>query len=68
MKSKSGRALVERVLTDQSNACYVLITCAEPSEEGQMEVEMTYEGDHDLASYLIDSAQSFLQEPFSLAE
>lgn len=41
----------------QKNACYVLITCSEPSEDGKMEVEMTYEGDAVLAAYLVESAQ-----------
>ena len=37
-------------------ACYVLITCTAPSKGGKMEVEMAYEGDEVLASYLVDSA------------
>ncbi len=39
-----------------NSACYVLITCGAPSESGQMQVEMTYEGDKVLASYLLESA------------
>ena len=38
-------------------ASYVLITCTEPDEEGKMEVDLNYEGEEDLASYLLDSAQ-----------
>jgi hypothetical protein len=45
----------------EKNACYVLITCGEPSEDGKMEVEMTYEGDASLAAYLIESAQGFIE-------
>lgn len=45
----------------KKNACYVLITCGEPSKDGKMEVEMTYEGDSSLAAYLIESAQSFIE-------
>lgn len=37
-------------------ACYVLITCGHPSSDGQMKVEMTYEGDKVLASYLLENA------------
>lgn len=48
-------------LTKQ-HACYVLITCAEPAEDGQMNVEMYYEGDPTLAAYLLQSAQSFIEE------
>jgi hypothetical protein len=40
----------------EKHACYVLITCSEPSDDGQMEVEMSYEGDETLASFLIDNA------------
>lgn len=43
-------------------ACYVLITCDQPSEDGDMKVEMTYEGDAALASYLLQGAQSFIDE------
>ena len=38
-------------------ACYVLITCSEPDKDGKMEVALNYEGEEDLASYLLDSAQ-----------
>lgn len=47
---------VKRVFS-KNNSCYVLITCGEPSEDGKMEVEMTYEGDACLAAYLLESAQ-----------
>lgn len=45
----------------EKNVCYVLITCREPTEDGKMEVEMTYEGDASLAAYLIESAQGFIE-------
>jgi len=51
-----------RNVLSHKNACYVLITCGEPSEDGKMEVEMTYEGDACLAAYLIESAQGLLDE------
>lgn len=38
-------------------ACYVLISCSLPDEDGKMEVALNYEGEEDLASYLLDSAQ-----------
>jgi hypothetical protein len=41
----------------KKHVCYVLITCAEPSEDGNMQVEMTYEGDAVLASYILQGAQ-----------
>lgn len=45
-KKKSGRTI-----------CYVLLTCSEPNKDGTMEVEMQYEGEPWLASYLIKSAE-----------
>ncbi|MGE3954853.1 MAG: hypothetical protein AB7F31_06695 [Parachlamydiales bacterium] len=59
---------MKKLLDRQQNACYVLITCGEPSPLGEMEVEMTYEGDSDLAAYLIDSAQTLFEQPLALAE
>jgi hypothetical protein len=46
----------------EENACYVLITCKEPAPDGQMQVEMMYEGDASLAAYLLESAQGFIEE------
>jgi len=46
----------------KKHACYVLITCDDPSEGGEMQVKMTYEGDRTLASYLLQGAQSFMDE------
>lgn len=59
-REKLGKAVVHRILESEQHACYVLITCGAPSEEGEMEVEMTYEGDHALASYLIDHAHQIM--------
>lgn len=47
-------------LLARKNACYVLIACGEPAEDGKMQVEMTFEGDECLAAYLIESAQDFI--------
>lgn len=63
---KLKRELLKRVLAREENACYVLITCGEPSEDGQMEVEFTYEGDVSLASYLLESAQTYLDDKICL--
>ncbi len=44
-------------------SAYVLITCSEPSIDGQMNVEMTYQGDKALVSYLLQGAvMSMLEE------
>lgn len=47
---------------DDKFSCYVLITCSKPSQEGQMEVEMSYEGDSALASYLLQGAQTLIEQ------
>lgn len=47
-----------------SKSCvsYVLITCEEANGDGDMQVEMTYEGDAALASYLLQGAQNAIDE------
>jgi hypothetical protein len=45
----------------ENTACYVLITCSAPSEDGKMDVQMFYEGDEVLASYLVDNAQQVFE-------
>ena len=39
---------------------YILITCTPPSQTGNMEVEMSYEGDIDLICYLLEHAKNCL--------
>ncbi len=46
----------------KEHACYVLITCENPNDDGNLQVEMTYEGDAALASYLIQGAQMIIDE------
>lgn len=60
MKKKIHHALQKAL--DKNLSCYVLITCSPPTEEGQMQVEMTYEGDANLVSYLIQGAQSYIDQ------
>ncbi len=47
-------------------ACYVLITCSDPSEKGEMDVEMHFEGDECLASLLVDNANKIFKERVAL--
>lgn len=49
----------------ENKSCYVLITCGEPSKDGHMEIEMSYEGDPVLAAYLVESAQNIIDEQLS---
>lgn len=60
-KCKSNRSSQNLRHALEKNACYVLITCGEPTEDGKMEVEMTFEGDASLAAYLLESAQSLIE-------
>lgn len=60
----------EKIQPDQSikdklaekHACYVLVTCDEPSEDGNMQVEMSYHGDAALAAMLLHGAQTYMDE------
>lgn len=49
-------------LLNEKTSCYVLITCGEPSESGEMQVEVTYQGDVALASYILQGAQTFFDQ------
>jgi len=50
---------VKKDLAEQ-DLSYVLITCTNPSEKGEMDVELTYEGDRDLIAYLVERAQVYI--------
>lgn len=58
------KGVSERLMKElaKENACYVLITCRKPTEEGEMQVEFNYEGDVALASYLLQGAQAYMDE------
>lgn len=62
---------VEKCLKEtlaKNHFCYVLITCDAPSGDGNMQVNMTYEGDPALAAYLLQGAQAFIDEQELLEE
>jgi hypothetical protein len=46
----------------KKHACYILITCDQAEMDGNMHVEMTYEGDPNLAACMLQGAQSILEE------
>ena len=58
--AKTGHSSEITQELSQNNQCYVLITCGEPSQDGQMVVKMTYEGDPILAAYLVESASAII--------
>jgi hypothetical protein len=49
-------------------ACCVLITCSEPAANGKMEVELNFEGDESLASFLVENASQVFEARNSLSE
>jgi hypothetical protein len=49
------------------SACKICISCGEPTADGKMQVEMTCEGDEILAAYLLQNAQSLLDEKMNPA-
>lgn len=60
MKKKSRKALQEELMKNYE--CFVLITCDKVQPDGNMQVEMSYEGDPALAAYLLEGAQSFMEQ------
>lgn len=64
-KNSLSNNKIQKFLNHKKNVCYVLITCGEPNAEGKMDVEMTYEGEPFLAAYLLENAQSILDERIS---
>ncbi len=67
-KESKDHLALSKLLTflSKNNECYVLIRCGKPSALGKMQVEMTYEGDPTLASYLIESASNIIEETEAL--
>jgi hypothetical protein len=49
-------------VVEEDFACRVVITCKPPTPDGEMQVEMNYEGEKVLASYLLHSAQQMLED------
>lgn len=66
MQNKIDKDIKDKLA--RNHACYVLITCDAPTVDGSMHVEMTYEGDPALASYLLHGAQHILDEDDSSGE
>ena len=60
MKPNETKRLTDTL--SKNHLCYVLITCDAPSEDGKMAVNMTYDGDAALAAYLLQGAQSFIDD------
>ena len=65
-KTGSAHEKVRRILSDHVG--YVLVTCRPTNQPGRMEVEVSYEGDPDLASYLVDGAQGYFENELQIEE
>lgn len=60
MRRDMEQRIKDTLAKKKKHACYILITCDEPTEDGQMQIEMTYEGDTTIASYLLQGAQAYI--------
>lgn len=60
MPNERDRSEGSEGIEQDMHACRILITCAHPSGDGKMNVEMSYEGDPVLASYILERAQGFI--------
>ncbi len=47
---------------EEGCTCYVLITCSEAGEQGEMKVAMEFEGDESLAAYLVNNASQVFEQ------
>ena len=64
-KSKKSNEEILAKLKDSLGAkwsCCVLITCTEPEKNGNMEVEMNFDGDETLAAFLVENASQVFEE------
>ncbi|GAB4186606.1 MAG: hypothetical protein Tsb0015_04570 [Simkaniaceae bacterium] len=60
-RSKKKRKQILKTL-GQQHTCFVLVTCDAPSDDGEMQVEMNFEGDKCLAMYLLENAYAVFQK------
>ncbi len=56
MRHENYKELME--LLAKEHSCFILITCDNETKDGNMNVNMSYEGDPVLASYLLEGAKS----------
>jgi len=62
LKTKGDAHHLVKQTLGNAHACYILITCDSPSDGGEMQVQMSYEGDEDLAGFLLQGAQSHFDD------
>ncbi len=68
-KNFEGKLLenIKEKIKGKNMVCSILITCSEPSDDGDMQVEMSYDGDRYLVSYLVKSAAEFIEEELEIS-
>ncbi len=59
MKRGVDKAIKDRLA--KNHLCFVLLTC-NSKQDGNIEAELTYDGDPVLASYMLQNAQSIIDE------
>lgn len=52
----------------ESCICCIMITCSQSGLDGNMQVEMHYEGDESLAAFLLENANQVFEERLSKKE
>lgn len=60
LKKRLLKEEMQQFLEDKYEA-FVLITCSEADEKGQMQVDMKYKGDEDLVSYLLQGGSQVFE-------
>jgi hypothetical protein len=66
-REKNFHDEVRTILRDD-HVGYVLVTCRQTGQAGKLEVEVSYEGEPDLACYLVDGAQGYFENELTLGE
>jgi hypothetical protein len=64
LSTQRKRAPELKKALSEKNSCYVLITCGEPTQDGKMQVEMSYDGDPILAAFLVESAHNIIDTQY----
>lgn len=59
-QNKAPKKKVKKAI-EKGCSCYVLLTCSDPDEKGEMQVEMNYEGDETLAAFLVANAHEVFE-------
>ncbi len=69
-KSESHQVAFSKIKNAMGDkcACCVIITCSEPSSDGKMDVEMSFEGEESLAAFLIENASQVFDQRSSRQE